>query len=1230
MANQIIIDIGAAANDGTGDPLRTAFNYVNNNFSNVWNTGLPNSNVQFSDNRILTVNTNANLVLAPNGIGKVASNVDIVPNTANVFSLGGATRRWNTVYGQYLNLSHNATIDGNLVVTGNITGGNINYTGNVFIGDLEGSVFDGASSIVLDVINSSIYVDNYYYANGTPVSFGGGGTPAGSNTQVQFNDNGAFGGAANFTFNKVTNILTVPGNLIPTGNTVANLGAFSNRWDTLYTKNITTNSVSGINVTLTGDLLANNVSVGNITSSDFIYANSATFYGDQYSDGAIFVGDPAGTVLGSDVVMQITANAGGYSQTNFQNINSGPTASGDYILTADNGNDSTHYLDMGITSSGWDGSETNVLSGLTPNNGYLYVQDGNLTLGTRAGNVSYSWKFDTTGNLTVAGNVIPTGNNTQSLGSATRQWNDLYLSNATIYMNSVPISLNSSNVMTVNGADVVTTASNGVTALGNVVFNGNVISTTGTNDLRINLSGENFIANTAGGGAIGLYSGNSQIDINNDSPGIEITSLNVNLTALAEGAIFLDASAANSVVDIESDGNTTITVNGNVWTFDTDSTLIFPGNAAANNASISSIENGSIVKLNSQANGYVGMTGFDSAGNNVAAITAVGLDGETDRVIISVYNPNIDDGEAWTFNNAGDFTTAGGNIFFGTQADDAVIVPGGNGVKIAADRSDITTGYVNVTTSGITIDALGSSASDITIRAGDDITLRGGDKVANPQQRGGDIFITPGNGGDDGGAGAGNGGYVEIVGGDGGLGVNDSAGNGGEVNLIGGLGGTGNIANAIAAGRGGTVVVIGGTGGDNLDDLTLNGSGGNVEIYGGQGSIDNANNRPGGTAGHVFLRGGNWGFNFVESGNVHIETYNGNDFLNWEFDNQGRTYFPGLSTARGDTTSGSLSGFTLRIGDGTNEAIITTPDGVDGSDSQRLVINPGAGSEFGEGGDIYLWAGRGGASGGSGGDIKIRGGQGMGGDGGDGGYIRMEAGDGATGSEGDSGAAGYIEITGGTSGVGKNGGYVRILGGEGNLNGGDANITGGTGVNGLGGNVNIISGTSGLGAGSCGDVNIWAGVTLPSPWKFDETGNLTLPPIATGGETGELARITGTRKIIGEPNTWSTFIDGHSDFGTVAWTASSTSIQSAKITFVVQSGGVAANWEQFDVSVCKFDGANAFVSVSGRVKQNVAIADTEVSAYDNEGGLEVWLNPAVGQTVAYVNYNAVEFNIMPD
>jgi len=51
-------------------------------------------------------------------------------------------------------------------------------------------------------------------SNGTTVywstvSGGGGGTPGGSNTHIQFNDSSAFGGNANFTFNKTTNILYV-------------------------------------------------------------------------------------------------------------------------------------------------------------------------------------------------------------------------------------------------------------------------------------------------------------------------------------------------------------------------------------------------------------------------------------------------------------------------------------------------------------------------------------------------------------------------------------------------------------------------------------------------------------------------------------------------------------------------------------------------------------------------------------------------------------------------------------------------------------------------------------------------------------------------------------------------------------------------------------------------------------------------------------------------------------
>jgi hypothetical protein len=46
--------------------------------------------------------------------------------------------------------------------------------------------------------------------NGAWVTAGGGGTPAGANTQIQFNDSGVFG-AANITFNKINDSFTIGG-----------------------------------------------------------------------------------------------------------------------------------------------------------------------------------------------------------------------------------------------------------------------------------------------------------------------------------------------------------------------------------------------------------------------------------------------------------------------------------------------------------------------------------------------------------------------------------------------------------------------------------------------------------------------------------------------------------------------------------------------------------------------------------------------------------------------------------------------------------------------------------------------------------------------------------------------------------------------------------------------------------------------------------------------------------
>ena len=70
MAQQVI-NIGAAANDGSGDPLRTCFDKINDNFSELYAKGPAGANFDLSDNDIEATNSNGGINLIPNGTGKV-------------------------------------------------------------------------------------------------------------------------------------------------------------------------------------------------------------------------------------------------------------------------------------------------------------------------------------------------------------------------------------------------------------------------------------------------------------------------------------------------------------------------------------------------------------------------------------------------------------------------------------------------------------------------------------------------------------------------------------------------------------------------------------------------------------------------------------------------------------------------------------------------------------------------------------------------------------------------------------------------------------------------------------------------------------------------------------------------------------------------------------------------------------------------------------------------------
>jgi hypothetical protein len=89
MAQQLI-GIGAAPNDGTGDQLRTAFDKVNDNFTEVYVElgGTSLSNISFSGNTISTDDTNGSLTLDPNGTGAIILDNAVTAN--NTVAISGA------------------------------------------------------------------------------------------------------------------------------------------------------------------------------------------------------------------------------------------------------------------------------------------------------------------------------------------------------------------------------------------------------------------------------------------------------------------------------------------------------------------------------------------------------------------------------------------------------------------------------------------------------------------------------------------------------------------------------------------------------------------------------------------------------------------------------------------------------------------------------------------------------------------------------------------------------------------------------------------------------------------------------------------------------------------------------------------------------------------------------------------------------------------------------------
>jgi predicted acyltransferase (DUF342 family) len=506
------INYGASANDGQGDPLRTAFIKTDDNFDNVWLAGPVGSNITIGNNTIQSNNTNGNIILKPNGTGIVQANASIIPNADGVRDLGSSTQAWRRAYinellPEELTVSGDAVIGGNLTVQGDtIQIGNIttdtltiqlaNTAANATAANGAGITVGASDNIATILYNST--------ANRWNVSVGL--SSVGNISAPYFSGNGSL----------LTGIVSSYGN----ANVANYLPGYGG---TLSSNNIIANSLS-----------ANNLSVSNnVNITQNLNVKTGTFTGDATGDNSIYAGFPTFTNLGSDVIAQFSGNTDAYIQFNLQNGNPGNQSSGDYVITADNGNDTTHFLNIGLTGGNWDGTQPNSLnSRLGPNDGYMYVQDGNLAIGVKDGNTTdWIWRFDITGSVTADGNLIPSANGVYSLGNSTNYWANLWVANNTIYIGGVPLGITAGNVLTVNGNAVLSNnSSTAITTTGNIsagnVLTGGRVSATG------NVTGGNILT---GGliSATGNISGNNFIGNGSQLTGITANTGNVTFSGEA-------------------------------------------------------------------------------------------------------------------------------------------------------------------------------------------------------------------------------------------------------------------------------------------------------------------------------------------------------------------------------------------------------------------------------------------------------------------------------------------------------------------------------------------------------------------------------------------------------------------------------------------------------------------------------------------------------------------------
>ena len=410
---QEVINIGAGPNDGTGDPLRTSFTKINNNFSQLFKS-VVSTDLAFSGNTITTGvqgTTNGNLILQPQGVGSVvigATNI-LYGTTANITNFqANAGVFTGTVtasqYGFVGNLSGYATQSllsttatyattaGTATNAQNFSGTqlpNVTAIGNLFfinVGIMNVSTINTNANIYAtgNLSTSGFVTGNGYYLSGLAV------------------------GAASYGNSNVAAFLTV---------NVANVNA---NW--LIANTIS--SVIGTNANLsldpagTGDVVAQanlwiNSGYLRTTSAAFYLSNSTPTTVNMFGNAlTILMGNAnATTTIPGNIIVGKTANVGGNLNVSGNIFASNVTTSSGgqhigYHTGALGANTPNSVVATSVTTSSG-GQVTGYITGAiganSANSGAFttITATGNIT----SGNINISSANINAGNITVSGNL---------------------------------------------------------------------------------------------------------------------------------------------------------------------------------------------------------------------------------------------------------------------------------------------------------------------------------------------------------------------------------------------------------------------------------------------------------------------------------------------------------------------------------------------------------------------------------------------------------------------------------------------------------------------------------------------------------------------------------------------------------------------------------------------------------------------------------------------------------